>query len=67
MALLALFWIIIWIIWTWVLIFFWWNNTSHEQGLTPEQYTELQEYINSQSGSIIETGTGVEVWTRETK
>ena len=58
MAFLALFWIVIWIIWTWLLVFFGENNS--EQTLSPEQYTELQEYINSQSGAVIETWTGSE-------
>jgi len=59
MAFLALFWIVIWIAWTGLLIIFsGWNNTTTEQTLTPEQYAELQELINAQSGSIIETWTG---------
>ena len=60
MAFLALFWITIWIVWTWVLVLFSWNNTSSEQTLSPEQYLELQEYINSQSGVTIETWTGTD-------
>lgn len=62
MAFLALFWIIIWIIWTWMLILFWGNNTT-EQTLSPEQYLELQEYINAQSGTIVETSTWVQIET----
>lgn len=50
MAVLALFWIIVWIIWTGLLIIFWWNSTD-EQTLTEEQYLELQEYLNSLSGT----------------
>ncbi len=50
MAILALFWIIVWIVWTWIMVLIgWWNtNTSSEQSLTPEQYKELQEMIKSQ-------------------
>lgn len=51
MAFLALFWIIIWIIGTWLLIIFWWQN-SQTQTLTPEEYEQLQELIRSQSWSI---------------
>ncbi len=67
MAFLALFWIIIWIVWTGILIIFSdWNNTPSEQTLTPEQYAELQEMINTNSGSVIKTWTG-ETWTWEIK
>lgn len=60
MAFLALFWIIIWIVWTWILILFnWWNNTA--QTISPEQYLELQDYINTQSGSTVQTGAGNEI------
>jgi formate hydrogenlyase subunit 3/multisubunit Na+/H+ antiporter MnhD subunit len=64
MAILALFWIIIWIIWTWVLVFFSGNNTT-EQSLTPEQYLELQDLINAESWAIIEDNTGSETLTWE--
>lgn len=67
MAFLALFWIIIWIIWTWVLILFSGNENYEEESLSPEQYLELQEYINSQSGVIIETWTDTNTLTWETK
>jgi hypothetical protein len=51
MAFLALFWITIWIIWTWVLVLFSWNNTnsSNTQTLSAEDYAKLQEMIESQS------------------
>lgn len=78
MAFLALFWIVIWIIWTWLLIMFWGQNTNNSQTYTPEQ---LQEFINSQSWAIeistweleinnstgeidVQTGT-IETWTGE--
>lgn len=68
MAFLALFWIIIWIAWTGFLIIFnWWNNTTTEQTLTPEQYTELQELINSNSGSIDSSTWNTETWSLEIK
>ena len=51
MAFLALFGIIIWVIWTWVLVLFSWWNEATEQTLTAEQYAELQQYINSLSGT----------------
>lgn len=50
MASLALLWIIISIIWTSLLFIFWNNNQNVE--LTPEQIQELQELMNSYSGSI---------------
>lgn len=58
MAFLALFWIVIWVLWTGILVLF--SNTSSEQEITPEQYLELQEYVNSQSGAVVETGTGTD-------
>ena len=68
MAFLALFWIIIWIIWTWVLILFSGNNTTTEQTLTAEEYLQLQQLINSQSGITIDTtATWAETLTWETK
>lgn len=50
MAIFALFWIIIWIVWTWIMIILgWWNNsTPNEQTLTPDDYTKIQELIKSQ-------------------
>lgn len=47
MAILALLWIVIWIIWTGVLFIF--SNSSSQQEISAEQYAELQEYINSLS------------------
>lgn len=57
MAFLALFWIIIWILGTWLLIIFWGQNTS-SQTLTQEEYEQLQQLINSQSW-VIESSTWV--------
>lgn len=63
MAFLALFWIIIWIIWTWLLIIFSWSNTT-EQTLTPEQYLELQKYLDTQSWSVdTNSWVVIEMWT----
>ncbi len=67
MAIFALFWIIIWIAWTWLLIMFSKWNTAEEQTITPEQYLELQELMNSQSGSIDSSGSGITIWTWETE
>jgi len=47
-AFLALFWILIWIVWTWILIIFSWNNTSinseNSENITKE---DLQKIINN--------------------
>ncbi len=58
MAFLALFWIIIWIIWTWVLVIL--NNntaTTTDKTISPEQYLELQKLIEAQSWETINTKT----------
>ena len=57
MAFLALFWITVWILWTWVLVILSWNNTnnSKEQKLSPEQYAQLQQMLESQSWTSINT------------
>jgi len=68
-AAFALFWIIIWIVWTWLLVLFS-NNQPYnsEVTLTPEQ---IQELIKSQSGAIAGTGITIEtnswtnIWTWE--
>lgn len=47
-AFLALFWILIWVVWTWILIIFSWNNTSinteNNENITRE---DLQKIINN--------------------
>jgi len=48
MAILALLWIIVSIIWTWLLAIFG-NNTSQQVELSPEQIQQIQDMINSQS------------------
>lgn len=48
MAILALLWIIVSIIWTWLLAIFG-NNTNQQIELSPEQIQEIQDIINSQS------------------
>ncbi len=58
-ALFALFWIIIWIVWTWVLMLFNGQKTTSEKTISPEQKLELQNLINSQSGNTVDTGTWV--------
>lgn len=63
MAFLALFWIIIWIVGTWVLVLLGNWNTSTKQTLTEDEYLELQELINSQSGNTTEENT----WTLDTE
>ena len=64
MAVLALFWIIIWIVWTAILFIFSKQQTTVEQTLSPEQMAELQDYINSLSGSTDENGA-IETMTWE--
>ena len=49
MATLALLWIIISIIWTWLMVIVWNNSNNSEIELTPEQIAEIQTMINSQS------------------
>jgi len=67
MAFLALFWIIIWIVWTGILILTsWWNNWWETQELTPEQYQELQKLIQSQSWSISSTWITINTWSWDT-
>ncbi len=48
-AILALIWIIVSIIWTWILVIF--DSTTNQQQteLTPEQIEEIQNMINSQT------------------
>jgi len=56
MAFLALFWIVIWIIWTWALVLFNWNNNNTEQKtLTAEQYAQLQQLLESQTWTNIDS------------
>ena len=57
MAFLALFWIIIWVIWTWALFLFGNNGQTEEQTITPEQYRQLQQLLNSQTWAIKEAPT----------
>ena len=65
MAVLALFWIIIWIVGTGLLIIFSGSNTSTQETMTAEQYLELQPLIEVQSWTtVIET---TETLTWETK
>lgn len=51
MAILALFWIIIWIIGTWLLFIFSGSENSN-YNLNKKQLMELQNYINTLSWSI---------------
>jgi len=60
MAFLALFWIIIWIVWTWVLVLFSsTNNTTNEQTLSAEEYAQLQQLLESQSWTNIDSQTEI--------
>ncbi len=49
MASLALLWIIISILWTWLMVIIWNNKNTSETELTPEQIAEIQSMINSGS------------------
>lgn len=65
MATLALLWIIISIIWTWLMVIVWNNSNNSEIELTPEQIAEIQTMINSQSWNtstweLNQTGTTIE-------
>lgn len=64
MASLALIWIIISIIWTWIQVIIWNNKNTSEVKLTPEQIAEIQTMINSQSWSV--TSTWETSWTGNT-
>jgi len=72
MAFLALFWIVIWIVWTWILsLYGWWQTISNEQNINPEQYKQLQDLIKSQwwtwtlnsSWTLINTWTIINTWS----
>lgn len=62
MASLALLWIIISIIWTWLMVIVWNNKNSSEVELTPEQIAEIQTMINSQSWSTSSTWETIWTW-----
>lgn len=64
MAFLALFWIIIWIVWTWLLIILEKTNNSDniEQEITPEQLKQLQEMFNSWSTLDVNTTEEIKTW-----
>ena len=63
-AFIALFWIIIWVAWTWFLIIFWNNNSNTSlpsQEITQEQ---LEEFIKSQSWTTLNTNSwSINTWT----
>ncbi len=68
-AFLALFAIVIWIIWTWLIIIFD-SSSSGNQALTTEQYEELMKQFNSENTWSIEIQTWnidnqswIEIWT----
>lgn len=61
-AFLALFWIIIWILWTWILVLFWAKEVNNQETLSPQQYEELQKMIESQSwNTTINNSWGIEI------
>ena len=63
MALLALFWILITIIWTGLLIIFDNNTSNIKEEITPEQLLQLQEIINS--WSLLNWWTWITIWSGE--
>ena len=66
-ATFALFWIIVWIVWTWLLVIFSSNQGyDSEITLTPEQIQELiqsQSWVNLWTWVTIETSTWINIWT----
>jgi len=68
-ATFALFWIIVWIIWTWILVIFS-NNPGYDSEitLTPEQIQELmqsQSWVSLWTWVTIQTSTWINIWTWE--
>lgn len=66
MAFLALFWIIIWIVGTWILIIVeWWKSSTKEQSLSAEQYKQIQDLIKSQwwTWALNNSWTTISKWT----
>lgn len=58
MAWIALFWIIISIIWTWLIVIFsWWLWNNSSQTISTEELNKLQQLINAQSWSLNNTWT----------
>jgi len=63
MAFLALFWIIISLIWTWLLVIFWDNqNTNNWKNLTPEQIKQIQNMIKSWTWIKVSTWETTSTW-----
>ena len=64
-AIFALFWIIIWIIGTWLLILLnWWQqSTSSDKNLSAEQYKQIQDMIKANWG----TWVLINSWVTDTK
>ena len=67
MAFLALFWIIIWIVWTGLLIIFSGWNTQQQQNISTQDYLDLQQLIDTNSWNIIEAELPSETLTWETE
>lgn len=67
-AFLALFWIVISVVWTWILIFFWDTTPVENQNVfNSEEFQKMiDEWKIDISGSW-ETNTWELVWTGETK
>lgn len=63
-AFLALFWIVISIIWTWIMIFLWGNstNTEKQDSLTQE---DLQKMIDSWKIKITNSWSITSTWETE--
>jgi hypothetical protein len=66
-AVFALFWIIIWMIGTWILIIFnWWQKQTNEKNLTEEQYKQIQDMIKAQWWTWVLVNSWVtNTWTIE--
>jgi hypothetical protein len=67
MAFLALFWIIIWIVWTGLLIIFSDETSYQQEDISTQDYLDLQELIDTNSWNIVIENTPSETLTWETE
>jgi len=67
MAFLALFWIIIWIVWTGLLIIFSDETSYQQEDISTQDYLDLQELIDTNSWNIVIEDTPSETLTWETE
>ena len=67
MAFLALFWIIIWIVWTGLLIIFSGETSYQQEDISTQDYLDLQELIDTNSWNIVIENSPSETLTWETE